>query len=302
MLKNKHSLAIALAVWQAISFALMGVWVRMMNASFTVYQQVFWRSALAALICWLIFGVKFKKSTFRSLTRKDWLLYAGRSFLTYGVGVLLFTVAVLHANLAQVSFISSLPIVGLIAWVMFKEKLDLKALVWIQISVVGLILVTGLSPSSLHLGIGTLAAVLSMLGFDISYLMVRHHPKTMSNVHNTTLILTFAWIPAFVLMLVSHQSIMPANLDRLAFIGFVFSVLLNISGVYVLNFIFSNLKGYVAGNILLLEGVFAFIVGYIAYGEKLNTGELAGAVIIMVCTVMISRNSLQQKELAEVEL
>lgn len=302
MLKNMRGLAVILALWQAVSFALMGVWVRMMSESFTTYQQVFWRFVFAAALCWLVFGMQFKRSTFRGLTAKDWLIYILRSFLNYGLGVLLFTVAVLHADLAQVSFVASLPIEGFLAWLMFKERLDSKALPLILVSVVGLALVTGLSLNGLQLGIGTVAAIVSMLGFDISYLMVRYHPKNLSNFHNTTLMLTFAWIPPLVLLLATRQSILPASVNTVALIGLIASVVLNITGLYFLNFIFSNLKGYVAGNILLLEGVFALIFGYVFYGEKLSLLELAGAAIIVFCAVVLSRISLRQEKALDGEM
>lgn len=302
MPKNKQTLAVALAVWQALSFALMGVWVRMMSESFTAYQQIFWRFIVAAILCWLVFGSRFTKSTFRELTAKDWFIYILRSVLNYGVGVLLFTIAILHADIAQVAFVSSLPIAGLMAWLMFREKLDPKALPLILISVIGLGLVAGLSPTSLHLGLGTAAAIVSMLGFDIAYLMVRYHPKNLSNFHNTTLMLTFAWIPPLVLLFASHEPLVPAGVNVTALVGFIASVIFNITGLYFLNFVFSNLKGYVAGNILLLEGVFAFILGYIFYGEKLNAIELVGAAIIVICAAGLSRISLKQEESLGVEM
>jgi len=302
MFKNKHKLAVVLAVWQALSFVLMGVWVRMMDGSFSTYQQTFWRFIAAAGLCWLLFGVKFKKETFREIRAKDWFVYVLRSFLNYGVGVVLFTTAVLHADLAQVSFVSALPIVGLLAWLMFKEKLDAQSLPFILLSVVGLVLITGITSSSLHLRLGTIAAIVSTLAFDIAYLMVRYHPKELSNFHNTTLMLSFAWIPPLALLLMSGQSIIPAHISDAAGIGLAASVSLNVTGLYILNFIFSNMKGYVAGNILLLEGVFALILGYIFYNETLSLLALVGAAVIVVCAVALSRINLRQEKSLEGEV
>jgi drug/metabolite transporter (DMT)-like permease len=79
-------------------------------------------------------------------------------------------------------------------------------------------------------------------------------------------------------------------------LGLVASVIFNIIGLYTLNYIFKNLKAYVAGNILLLEGVFAIIIGFLFYNERLNIEEIIGALLIVFCAYMISRLSLKQQK------
>lgn len=282
------------ATLQALSFASMGVWVRMMGESFTTAQQVFLRLFLASILTWLIFGRMFNKKIFRELRKKDWFIYAVKATLNYGVGVLFFTVAVQHAKLSIVSFIAALPIMGFLAWLMFREKFDKKGIPWVAISVVGLALVAGVTFSGVSLGVGAIAAVVSMLGFDISYLMVRYHKKNLTNFHNTTLTLTFAWIVPLILIFIQRQSILPNHINHVALIGLLASVVLNITGLYIINYVFTNLKAYVAGNILLLDGVFALALGYLIYGETISFPELLGAVIIIVCAIFISRISAKK--------
>lgn len=298
---TSKKISIVVAVWQALSFVLMGVWARMMNDSFTTYQQVFWRFLIAAVVAWVIFGHKFSASTFRLITKKDWFIYFLRSALNYGVGVMLFTFAVLHTDLALVSFVSSLPIMGLLAWLMFREKLDKKALPYIIFSVIGLVLITGVSSGHFTIGVGMVAAVTSMLGFDISYLMVKYHPKKLTNFHNTTIMLTFAWVIPLLLLVIKKQSVLPSHISSVAFIGLCASVIFNITGLYALNYVFKNLKGYVAGNILLLEGVFAVFIGYLFYDEKLHLDTLFGAVIIILSAIAVSRINLKTEKAPEGE-
>ena len=269
----------------------------MMNGAFTPYQQVFWRIILAALGCWVIFGSQFNAKLLRQFTKKDWLALTFCAFLVYGIGVPMFTVAVLHADLAQVAFISGIPAAGPLAWLLFREKLGSRALLLIIVSTIGLLLVTGLGSQSYHLTLGTLAAIISMLGFSLSYVMVRYHPKHLTNVHNTTLLLSFGWIPMLALMLIDRQSVVPTHVHSAALIGLFFSVIFNISGLYVLNHIFKHLKAHVASNILLLEGVFALAIGYVLYDEKLNAAELFGTALIVISTIALSMTSLRSQEL-----
>lgn len=279
----------AMAALQAFLFVLMGVWVRMMNQSFTVPQQVFWRMLLASLLAWIFFHRKFTVQIINDLTKKDWFTYWLRAVLNYGVGVMLFTVAINNTNLSTVSFISSLPILGVLAWLMFREKFALGAIPFVLLSIVGLVLVTKLSPSNLHLGIGEIAAIIGTLGFDISWLMVRYHPKRMTNFQNTTLMLSFAWMIPLVYMVIISQPIMPGSITVIALIGLMASAIFNIFGLYILNYIFKNLKGYVAGNILLLEGVFALIIGTLFYGEVTALTQLVGALLIAGCAVVVAK-------------
>jgi len=299
-MSKKGTLPIIIAVFQALSFVLMGVWARMMSESFTTLQQVFWRFVFAAIVAWLVFGRKFSKKVFRELSKKDWFIYAIRAGLNYGVGVLLFTVAVLHTKLSVVSFVSSLPILGLLAWIMFREKYDKNAIPLVALSVIGLALVAGITFTGLSIGLGATAAILSMIGFDVSFLMVRYHNKKLTNFHNTTLMLSFAWIIPLIILLIQHQSFIPHHINNVAIFGLIASVILNITQLYMLNYIFTHLKAYVAGNILLVEGIFAIIIGYLFYSETITIEETVGAAIIILCAVFISRISTKEGNLSKV--
>jgi len=245
----------------------------------------------------MIFGSQFSKKLLGQLSKKDWLVLIFCAFLVYAIGVPLFTVAVLHADLAQVAFISAIPAAGPLAWLLFREKFDLKALLLVAVSIVGLLLVAGLGSQSYRLTFGTIAAIVSMLGFSMSYLMVRYHPKALTNVHNTTLILSFGWVLLLLYMLTARLPIVPTRIDTAALVGLLFSVVLNITGVYVLNHIFKHLKAHVASNILLLEGVFGLAIGYMLYDEKLSVVELLGAALIIISAIALSMTGTTKEEI-----
>jgi len=285
--KNKK-IAILLAVVQALLFVLMGIWARFMNQSFTLSQQVFWRMVIALIIAWTLFGRSFDKKILKSLSKYDWMIYLVRSLLYFGAGIMLFTFAVNHTTLGIVSFSSSLPIVGFFGWIMFREKIDGKAIPFIFLSLLGLSFLCKIDITSFHVSFGVLTALLSMIAFDISYLMVRYHKAKMTNFQNTTLLLCFAWIPPLLAIMLTKGSFFPQHLTVQALIGLVLSSLFNIINLYLLNYIFSNLKSYVAGNILLLEGVFALIIGFIFYNETVNFMQIVGATIILVAAYAIS--------------
>ena len=286
-MKNKK-IVILLAGVQAFLFVLMGVWARFMNESFTLSQQVFWRMIIALLSAWLFFGRSLNKKILNSLSSRDWLIYFVRSILYFGAGIMLFTFAVNHTTLGIVSFTSSLPIVGIFGWLMFRERIDGRALPFIFFSIIGLGLLCKIDIKNLQLSTGIITALLAMVAFDISYLMVRYHKAKMTNFQNTTLLLCFGWIVPLIAILVTKERLLPGHFTALSIVGLVLSSIFNVLNLYLLNYIFSNLKGYVAGNVLLLEGVFALIIGFLFYSETVNFLQIIGAVLIIGAAFVIS--------------
>lgn len=278
----------AVAILLALSYVLMGIWIRLMAGSFASWQQVWARIMLAAIIALVVFGPKIRWQLVRKLRPVDWGIYFVRGILSYVVGVGMFTIAIQEAPLATVSLVSSLPLMGVFGWLMFRERVRLWSIPFIGLSVVGLLLVTGVTPTNLVLGPGVLAALVGLIGFDIGYLMSRHQPKQLSNFENTTLMLLVGWAPILVVSLVLGEPLLASNVSPIAWVALVISAISNVVGLIGINFVFQNLKAYVAGNLLLTESVFAIIVGYLIYHEVPTPAALLGAVIILVCGYAVS--------------
>jgi drug/metabolite transporter (DMT)-like permease len=293
---SKAQKAVLVAVALALSFALMGVWVRMMQDSFDSFQQTYLRILLAGLIALVIFRKKFSERLLASISTREWIVYGGRAVMGYAVGVAAFTIAIQHTSLGVVSFISCLPILGLLAWIMFREKVPRKSLLPIGVSILGLGLLTGIDVGEVRLGLGEWASIICMLGFYIGYLMSRMHDKQRSNIENTTILLLIGWIPVFIISLIRHENIIPQSVSVGAAIGLLLSAVANIVGLYAINYVFAHLKAYVAGNILLLEGVFALIIGLVLYGEAITLGIAAGGLLIIVSAVVINSTSKTAEE------
>ena len=268
--------------------AFMGVWIRMMEDSFGTWQQVYLRILLAGLIAAVVFRKHVTWAFLRKLKIQDYSIYIIRAIFAYVGGVGFFTIAIGHAQLATVAFITSVPVLGLMAWILFRERVKLATLPFIAFSIVGLVLLTGVSLTNVKLGWGEAAAIISLLGFDIGVLMSRYHRKSFSIYQNTTLLLLIGWIPLLLVSLAHKEPLLVSRVSVGAWVGLAGSAVFNVLILYLIHFVFSHLKAYVAGNLLLLEGVFALIIGAIAYGERLTTEALAGAAIILLSGCIIS--------------
>jgi drug/metabolite transporter (DMT)-like permease len=285
---NKKKLAITVAVVEALLFVILSVSVRLMGKSFSIPQQMFVRLLGASLLCIILFYPKIKNIKLSEISGIEWFIYIARSFIYYGLSVTLITYALLHTTLGIVSFASSLPIMGLLGYLYYKEKFNLKIIPIILLSVVGLALLSKINLSDFKLNSGLIAALGSLLLFDTAFLMVRLHNKKYTNYQNTAIILAFSWIVPLITLLVQHKRLWPAHVSLEAYIGLGISIVLNVANLFFLNYIFSNLKAFVAGNILLLEGVFALIIGYIFFNEGVDLLQMVGVLIILGSTVAVS--------------
>ncbi len=281
-------MAVFAAIGLALSFALMGVWVRMMDDSFGTFQQVYLRILLAGILALFVFRRKFGAGLLGSITGREWAVYGARGFAMYTVGVVGFTVGAQHTSLGTVSFIAALPILGPLAWIVFREKVAVKSWLPIGLSVIGLAYLTGVDFRHFSPGIGEWGAIACMLGFDIGYLMTRLHDVRRNNFENTTILLLISWIPIFGLSLIRHETLVPHSVSAIAALGLILSVVGNVVGLYAINYIFTNLKAYVAGNILLLEGVFSLILGLLFYKETVVAGMVIGGLLIVASAIMIN--------------
>lgn len=285
---NKKKLAIIVAVVEALLFVILSVSVRLMGKSFSIPQQMLVRLLGASLLCIILFYPKIKNIKINEITGKEWFIYIARSFIYYGLSVTLITYALLHTTLGIVSFASSLPIMGLLGYLYYKEKFNIKIIPIILLSVVGLALLSKINLSDFKLNSGLIAALGSLILFDTAFLMVRLHNKKYTNYQNTAIILAFSWLVPLITLLVQHKRLWPAHVSLEAYIGLGISIVLNVANLFFLNYIFSNLKAFVAGNILLLEGVFALIIGYIFFNEGVDLLQMVGVLIILGSTVAVS--------------
>lgn len=291
---NKKNLAIIIAVIESLLFVILSSTVRLMSSSFSIPQQMFVRLFGAFVLSVIIFYPHLVKIKFKTISSKEWSIYFLRSLIYYGISVTLFTYAILHATLSVVSFASSLPIMGLLAYLYFKEKFDLKIIPIIILSVIGLGFLSKINIFHIKISLGLLAALGSLVLFDSAFLMVRLHNKKFNNYQNTTIVLAFSWLVPLITLLVQHKNIWPNHVTNKAYVGLIISILLNVFNLYFLNYIFTNLKAFVAGNILLLEGVFALGIGYLFFHESIDLLQYFGVVIILGSSISVAY--LENKE------
>lgn len=290
--QNKKLNVLLAAILLSLVFATLSVFIRMMSQDFTVLQQSYMRVGLAAAIALIIFRGQLSKSLAKSLTPKEWVVYISRASLTYFAGTVLYTYAVRNSELSIVTLISAIPIAGLLAFFMFREKFPLSSMPFLMLSIAGLFILTGAS-FDITFEQGIIAAVLSHIAFGIGYLMARFHSPKRSNYETTVIILLFGWIPSLVLSIAFHEPL-PSQISVASMIGLVGGAMSAVLGLYLTNYVFRNLRAYVAGNLLLLEILWAVLFGVVLYGEPVTIPILIGGLLIVMSAMAI--NKIDNKE------
>jgi drug/metabolite transporter (DMT)-like permease len=286
---KKNRMAALVALGLSLSFASMSVWIRMTGDSFSDFQQSYLRILCAAVFALIFFRRRLSKHLLSSISRHEWKIYIIRAMFGYILGVSLFTVAITNADLSVVTFISAVPTLGLVAYVMFREKPPLASIPFLLVAAIGVLLVAGASFNHIHFGVGEIAAIIATLGFDVSFVMSRLHDKSRNNFENTTILLLIGWIPVFIIALCLHEKVIPDSISIKSLIGLLLASVFNAVNLYAANYVFTNLKAYVAGNLLLLECVWASMFGLLLYGESLTVAVAIGGILIVTSAIAVNK-------------
>src|SRR5690348_3926687 len=110
-------------IFLAFLFASVGIFSRVLQESFALFQQVYLRMLVGVLLGFIFFFNDIHFSKLLHIPKKDWIIMILRALSYYVIGVTLFTLAILNTTLGNVSLLQSLPIVAIFGVLFFKEKL-----------------------------------------------------------------------------------------------------------------------------------------------------------------------------------
>lgn len=269
----------------SVVFASMGIFARALGSEFTIIQQVYLR-VLAALVLGLgFFFTRLDFSKLRQITTQEWLLLSFRACSLYVLGVTLFTKAIILAKYSNVSFIGALPVVAVLGFVILKEKVTLFKTLFIGLSLLGTMLLA--VTDSTHLlswGLGEVLALIATVFFGLSYVLRRWHSNLLNNQEMTLIMLLLASILLIVTSVLMGEGIPNPNHGwSITIVGVVITAgVFNIANVFLVNYGFEKVEAALANNVLMLESLFAVLIGMLLYHEVPALKELIGGGIILI--------------------
>ncbi len=217
---------------------------------------------------------------------REWMLLFFRGLTGYAIGVTLISKAATMTLLGNVAFISALPFVPLLGFVLFHEKITKWKVGFLSLALLGVSLLSITDFRNLfHWGLGEVYAIIATGGFALSYVSRKWHTQYLNNQEITLMTFVFGTVQVFLLSLLFREGMPSLAISPLSwfviFLGGVFNVL----SLFLSNYAFEHVDAVRAGNLLNLEFIWALLFGLLLYHEWPSFWGLLGGILIVVSTI-----------------
>lgn len=284
---STKQLAIGALCLTALSFVVLNISARMMDYGFGTFTQVYLRIGFAALLALLIFHRKIDFKKLKHLPKRDWLLLLVMGSVGYGIAVIFVTLSVLNTTLLNVAMIgSTVPFIVLLYMFLFARKtISLTLFGFLLISFLGVYTITtkSFSPTVTTFGVGELYGVLFAAGTAAFITARKFLSKKLANTEITVITIWIAFISSFIgAMVIGEKLDFSGFANPLALAGLVLGTVLNITTTLLQTYGYSHLPAVTGAQILLLQNVFAPVLGFLFYAETVLPIEFLGAGLILL--------------------
>lgn len=292
--KERQKGVIAL-ILLALFASSMGLFIRYLNTSFSILQQVYLRILIAFLISLAVFYKDLDFSKLKKISFKEWLLLTFRATAFYLLGVNLFSQAMILTKYSNVSFIRSLPMTAVLGLVLLGEKFTRKKILFVLSAFIGVILI-GVKDFSniLIFGKGETVAFLSILFMPLSNVLRKWHTNLLNNKEITQLMFAIAFVMVLATSLFLNEELPTTKWNIILILALFGAGLFNVFIIFFTNYGYQRVKAVLANNIITAESLFALGIGYIFYKELPTFKELFGSAIILYSAIQMNR--LESKE------
>lgn len=282
-MKNKslHRSGILSLIVLALVYASMGLFIRYLAGTFSIYQQVYLRTFAAFCVGMIIFSRNMEFSKLFKISSKEWMLLFARSACFYMIGVSFFSRAIIETKYGNVSFIGALPLTALFGVFLMGEKISRKAFFYIIVTLLGAAIMS--APDFAHIlnwGRGELFAFVSTIFFCLSYVTRRWHSTLLNNKEITVLMLGIASIQVFAMSLFFGESLPMQGWSYTMLFAVLCAGIMVVINMFLTNYGFEHVEAVLASNLLMLESPFALVIGLLFFREFPVMRELIGAACI----------------------
>lgn len=285
--KTKGALALVILT---VIYGGVGVMTRYLNLHFPILQQIYLRLFFAILLGFMFFRNKIDPEKLFKITVKEWFLIFSRVIAIFLLGSPLWVAGANMAKLANVGFIDSLPLTATFSLVLGLEKFTTKKVIFVLLSFLGVVILSIKDFGNLiSIGMGEYLILISGVFFAYRNFSRKWHTKLLNDAEITQIMLILGFTFVLVASLFAGE--------RLTFINWNFNLVLvliiggfiMIANIFLSNYGFSRISPVFGNNILNMEVVFAFMFGYLFYGEVISVRELLGGILIMISVVKMNQ-------------
>ncbi len=291
---NTRHLSIGFLVIVAAAYTLLSVASRLLAEGFQPMTQVYLRIAIATIALSFLFRKNLRWKHIQSTPTRDMWVLLTMGTIGYSIAVYFVTLGALNAKLVNVAIIfASVPFFSyLYAFLFLKKPFDIKLTSLLTISLIGISFVATKSfiPRLETFGIGewfTLLATATMAWFFVGRKLLSTHLNTQEI---TVVVMAIAAVSGWLLALMRGETFsLSAFTNTHVLVGLMIGGLMNVIVNPIEIYAFEHLDAVFGSQILLLENVFALIVGYFIYAETISLPELIGGVIIVTSVYIANR-------------
>lgn len=194
---------------------------------------------------------------------------------------------------SNVSFIGGLPIVELFGFILLKEKFTLQKALYVALGFVGVLLIAVQDYSNIfNWGQGEIFALIASVSFAISYIARKWQSDLLNNKEIAVIIFfisTMLLIPTSFLLGEGMPNL--AGLPYISMVVLIIAGLFNVINLFLTNYGFQKIEAVLAGNLLMLEVVFAIALGFMFYGEIPLFKELLGGLLVVISAYQMNKLS-----------
>lgn len=287
---NEKQKGVAALILLALFFASMGIFARYMEMSFTLFQQVYLRITAAFLLTLVIFRKKINPEKLLKVPGKDWLILLLRSLTMYVFGVSLFTYGIINTKYSNVSFISALPLTAVFGFILLREKLTLKKVLYVLLAFLGVVFISVPDFNNVFLwGRGEFMTLISVVFFSLSYIARKWQSKALNNYEITAVIFAISMAIVFITSISLGEGLPLGNWSYFLLAIVVGAGLFNVGNLLLTNYGFERVEAVLASNILALESLFAIAIGFIFFRETPVIRELIGGTLILASVIKMNQ-------------
>ena len=296
---SSKTLPIITLVTVSLGYGLLSVGSRWMNQAFDVFAQVYLRIVLALVFMLAFYFRDIRWRRLLTLSTQDWLILLLMGTAGYGLMIYAIVQGALLTPLLNVSVIfSTVPIFVYLLGITFLHRharLQILLLLFVSIYGVGVLSSGQFLPSLAHFGIGDLWVLASAFFEAIWYLGIRIIGNKINSRETTIIAQAIAVLTIFPLALASGESL-PTLTDfssGYVVLGLIIGIVMNVFAPLATIYAFKHLDEVFATQLFLSENIFALLVGWFFYGERVGLISLFGAGVVIASVYWM--NQIQNK-------
>lgn len=239
--------------------ACMGIFARILEQDFMLFQQVAFRLLSAFIIINIIFSKQIDYKKIKYIPKRDWIIITFRSISMYLIGITLASIAFINGKYSNISFVGA-------ALISTSDMTNI--LKWDNSNILALIAIVFVS---------------------LSNILRKYHTDVLNDKEITVYMLFISMLIMFCMSGILGEDITSIDWNMNLLIVIFLAGLFNGIFIFMANYGFSKVNSILANNILAAQSVFGVIIGYILYNESVTIKEVIGGLLIIISIVLFNK-------------